>query len=65
MDDKQLKAIVQYLRSVVDFDPQINPQKMGECIYCGVALDEGQSHKTDCHYLEAERLLEKFQRALL
>lgn len=55
------KAIIEYLKSVIAFDPRINPQNMGECIYCGAALDEGKEHKKDCHYLEAKRLLAEFE----
>jgi len=61
MNDKQRKTIIEYLKSIIAFDPQINPQKMGECIYCGSALDEGEEHKKDCHYLEAKRLLAEFE----
>jgi len=60
MQPELREAIIQYLQSVINFDPQINPQKMGECIYCGKALDEGELHNVDCHYLEAKRLLEEF-----
>jgi hypothetical protein len=62
MNDNIRKAIIEYLKSVIDFDPQINPQNMGECFYCGSALDEGKEHKENCHYLEAKRLLAEFKR---
>lgn len=60
MNDKIRKASIKYLESVIAFDPQIK----GECIYCGVALDEGKAHKEDCHYLEAKRLLAEFKAEL-
>ncbi|HBI48000.1 MAG TPA: hypothetical protein DDX93_04700 [Smithella sp.] len=61
MHPKLVKSITEYLQSVLDFDPMINPQKMGQCLYCGVALDEGKKHRPDCHYLEAEKLLKEFK----
>ena len=61
MNDKLRKTTIEYLKSVIAFNPQINPQKMGECIYCENALDEGEGHKEDCHYLEAKRLLAEFE----
>jgi len=61
MKPKLRKIIIQYLQSIVDFDPQINPQKMGECIYCAAALDEGKPHNKGCHYLEAKRFLKEFK----
>lgn len=61
MDTKIKKAVIQYLESIVVLDPQINPQELGKCIYCGAALDEGQKHFSWCHYLEAGRLLKEFK----
>ena len=61
MNDNMKKAVIKYLESAIAFDPAINPQNMGECIYCGVALDEGKEHKKDCHYLEAKRLLAELE----
>jgi len=57
----QVKIIVDYLQSVVALNPVINPQSMGECIYCGTHLDEGEDHHPDCHYLEGIRLLNEFK----
>ncbi len=61
MNENMRKAIIEYLESVIAFDPQIDPLYVGECIYCGAALDEGKKHKSDCHYLEAQRLLAEFK----
>lgn len=61
MDDRLKKATIKYLESVIACDPAIDPQKMGECIYCGAALDEAKPHKENCHYLEAKRLLAEFK----
>jgi len=70
MKTKQLEIAIEYLESVSDIelfenicavDPRIDAQKMGECLYCGAALDEGKPHKKDCYYLEAKRLLTEFK----
>lgn len=61
MSPELRKIAIRYLESFVAFDPQINPQKMGECIYCEAALDEGEEHLPDCHYLEGVRLLKEFK----
>ena len=62
MNSEILAATIRYLESFIAFDPQINPQKMGECLYCGVALDEGKKHLPDCHYLKGVALLEKLKK---
>ena len=61
MKKEQIKAIVDYLQSVVDFDPRQVFQPEGDCMYCGVELENGQIHRSDCHYLKAQRLLVEFK----
>lgn len=61
MNESMREAIIKYLESISAIEPQVYPQNMGECIYCGSALDEGKEHKKDCHYLEAKRLLAEFK----
>ena len=56
-----MDATIKYLEGFVAFDPQINPQKMGECLYCGVALDEGKKHLPKCHYLNGIKLLDEIR----
>ena len=61
MKKEQIKAIVNYLQSVVDCDPRQIFQPEGDCMYCGAELENGWKHKSDCHYLEARRLLAEFK----
>jgi len=61
IEPKVIKRIVEYLQSIIDCDPRINPQDMGECIYCRAALDEAKPHNEGCHYLKAQELLKEFQ----
>ncbi len=60
----QLRAAIFYLKSIIAINPKIDARNMGECIYCGAALDEGKPHLASCHYLEAQRLLEEFKATL-
>lgn len=55
------QVIIRYLQSVIAFNPVINAQDEGQCIYCGTELDRGWPHKPNCHYLEAKRLLKEFK----
>jgi hypothetical protein len=58
---EQIKTIINYLQSVIDFNPVPSFLYDGECMYCHQDIQCGESHKQDCHYLEAKRLLEEFK----
>jgi len=61
MNIKMIDITIEYLESIVAFEPAFNPSNMGECFYCRAKLSEGNDHFPYCHYLEAKRLLEEFK----
>ena len=54
-------SIITFLINIIECNPQINAQNMGECIYCGAALDEGRPHLSWCYFLDAKKLLARLK----